>query len=357
MADNITTSRIATVRDSYGRFMDFLPDESNDNAIAQELNDARIQLNEVLTEDGTTLDNLLTQSNFRFLVADFESPQLTIRRSFLMRNEPFNRESERIQYFLGQWRMSRDVLDYLAGEMINLLPAIRAEFNESTPAGAAPATTAANNMSTQQQRQRQIIAFIHMTRGYHDFIGCAANIQDVIIDYEEVFDFLVTRIRDPNHPFQPRRLTSDISHTELLAGVRELLLRGNRGRFTPPPLLRSALEVIITRTLLNPNYSGRYRGHTVEVQPDFEMADILRAVNELQLRFTISTEAVRRMYEWGNISTHRGWRMRHTEIWYLLVAIQQITQQGIVEIPDDQVSQTWDNILDALIERGVIRIV
>ena len=96
------------------------------------------------------------------------------------------------------------------------------------------------------------------------------NIQDVVVDYEEVFDFLVRRIRDPNHPFQPRRFTSDISHTELLAGVRVLLLRGNFGRFTPPPLLRSALEVIISRTLLDPNYSGNYRGHTVEVQRGFQ---------------------------------------------------------------------------------------
>jgi hypothetical protein len=76
------------------------------------------------------------------------------------------------------------------------------------------------------------------------------------------------------------------------------------------------------------------------------MSDILNAVNHLHYRFLISTDAVRRMYEWGNISTHRAWRMRHTEIWYLLTAIQQITQQGIVDIPEDQVSQAWDNILD-----------
>jgi hypothetical protein len=200
-------------------------------------------------------------------------------------------------------------------------------------------------------------AFIQLTRTYHDFFGCAVNIQDVVVDYEEVFDFLVRRIRDLNHPFQPRRFTSDISHTELLAGVRDLLLRGNFGRFTPPPLLRSALEVIISRTLLDPNYSGNYRGHTVEVQRGFQMLHILDAADRFNYPFSISTEAVRRMYEWGNISTHRAWRMRHSEIWYLLVVIQQITHQGVVVIPDNQVSQAWDNILDELIARGVIRIV
>jgi hypothetical protein len=348
-AANNVTSRIATIRNSYGRFTDLLPEEMNDN-IARELNDARAQLIDVLTEDGNTLDNLLSQNNSRFSVADFESPPLTIRRAFLMRKERFNQESERIQYFLGQWRMSRDVLDYLAGQMINLLPAVRAELNEFN--------TVANDasLSSQRQRQRRVSSFVHMTRGYHDFIGCVANIQDVILDYEEVLNFLAGRIRDPNHPFQPGREISDISHTELLAGVRALLLRGNHGRFTPPPLLRSALEIIITRTLLDPNYSVRHRGSRVIVESGFEMADILRAVNELHLRFTISAEAVRRMYEWGNISTHRGWRMRHSEMWYLLVVIELIIQQGIVKIPDNQRSQAWDNILEALAARRVITI-
>ena len=48
---------------------------------------------------------------------------------------------------------------------------------------------------------------------------CCQNMQDIIVDYEGVFDFLVRRIRDPNHPFQPERRTTAISHTELLAGV------------------------------------------------------------------------------------------------------------------------------------------
>ena len=86
--DNVT-SRIATIRNSYGRFTDLLPEQMNDN-IARELNDARAQLIDVLTEDGNTLDNLLSQNNSRFSVADFESPPLTIRRAFLMRNERFN---------------------------------------------------------------------------------------------------------------------------------------------------------------------------------------------------------------------------------------------------------------------------
>ncbi len=360
-ADNNITSRITTVRDSYGRFMDLLPEEMNDNTV-QELNNARTQLIEVLTEDGNTLDNLLAQTNFRFSVHDFEIAQFTIRRAFLMRNDQFHQESERIQYSLGQWAMSRDVLRHLAEQMIDLLPAIRAEFNEFTTATTSSAATDANaagaaNLSPQHRRQTRVGSFIHMTRGFHDFFGCAVNIQDVIIDYEEFFDFLVRRIGNPNHPFQPRREVRDIPHNELLAGVRELLLRGNFGRFTPSPILRSALEVIITRTLLDTDHSGRYRRRRVVVERSFEMADILNVVDNLHVRFLIGTDVVRRMYEWGNISTHRGTRMRHTEIWYLLNAIQQITQQGIVQIPDNQVNQAWDDILDALVARGVITIV
>src|SRR5215204_440487 len=163
-ADNNITSRITTVRDSYGRFMDLLPEEMNDNTV-QELNNARTQLIEVLTEDGNTLDNLLAQTNFRFSVHDFEIAQFTIRRAFLMRNDQFHQESERIQYSLGQWAMSRDVLRHLAEQMIDLLPAIRAEFNEFTTATTSSAATDANaagaaNLSPQHRRQTRVGSFI-----------------------------------------------------------------------------------------------------------------------------------------------------------------------------------------------------
>lgn len=334
--------------------MNLLPEELNDN-VARALERAREQLNQVVTEDGNTLDNLLTQNNFRFFsVADFENSPLTIRRAFLLRNDQFHRETERIQYFVGQWRMSRDVLDYLAGQMIDILPAVRAEFASFNVVND-PA-----DQTQQHGRQRRIGAFMNLTRSFQGFFGCAANILDVIVDYEEVFDFLVRRIGDPNHPFQPKRFTSDIRHTELLAGVKELLLRGNLGRFTPPPLLRSALEAIISRslsrTLIDPNYNGRYRGHTVEAQRGFQMSDILDAADQHRYPFLISTDAVRRMYTWGSISTHRAWTMRHSEIWYLLVVIQQIPHQGILDIPDNQLSQAWDNILDTLAARGKITI-
>jgi hypothetical protein len=73
-----STPRIATLRHSYGRFMGLLPEELTDNT-AQELNQARAQLNEIVTEDGITLDSLLAQNHFRFSVNQFENPQLTIR--------------------------------------------------------------------------------------------------------------------------------------------------------------------------------------------------------------------------------------------------------------------------------------
>jgi hypothetical protein len=334
-------SGIASVRDSYGRFMEILPEELDDN-LAQQLANARTHLNEIVTQDRDSVNKLLVDNNLNLSLSDFENPQHTIRNAFLLRNEQFNRNSETIKFFLGQWTMSKDVLTYLANEMMEIIPQVRRQFTDF------------KNLVPQRRERR--MAFIDLTRTYQGFIGCAVNIQDVIEDYEEVFDFLVKRIKDPNYNFKPKRKISRISHTELFAGARELLLRGNHGRFTPPPLIRSALEVIISRTMLDPNHSSKYSGQRVEVQKGFGLSDLLNAADKFKYPFAISTDAVRRMYEWGNISTHRAWRMRHSEMWYTLVNIQQITQ-GILAIEDNEVSKAWDDILDELIKNNLIKIV
>jgi hypothetical protein len=269
--------------------MEILPEELNDNTV-HELNNARTQLNGILTEDGNSLNALLIENKLNLSLADFENLQHTIRNAYLLRSEQFNRNSEKIKYLLGQWTMSKDVLTYLADQMIEILPIVRRQYN--------------NYISYSPQQREKRTEFIALTRSYQDFIGCAVNMQDVIEDYVEMFDFLVEIIKDPKANLELRRRISPISHTELFAGAKELLLRGNFGRFTPPPLIRSALEVMISRNILKGQYISKYRGRKINPRKGFKLADILNAADKFQYPFTISTDAVRRMYEWGSISTH-----------------------------------------------------
>jgi len=108
----------------------------------------------------------------------------------------------------------------------------------------------------------------------------------------------------------------------MIEGVRELLLRGNFGRFSPSPLIRSALEVIIARTVLNTKYSNKYNSKAVYLQNDFSLHDILNAADKLANPFQFGTNHIRGIYNWGSISTHRANSPQHCEMWYSLRFIE-----------------------------------
>lgn len=103
-------------------------------------------------------------------------------------------------------------------------------------------------------------------------------------------------------------------------------------------------------------YSDKYKGKQIEQQRNFELHDILNAVQNRNYEFTIGTDSIRRLYDWGIISVHRGSRMRHSQMWYALVLVGQI-RNGLIVAEDHKVSKIWDDILDELIQEGVIKIV
>jgi hypothetical protein len=343
------TTRIAIAKERYDNFMEILPEELNDTTV-QALDSAKVLLNQITGKDTGSLKRLLAEHGLTISLEEFESPIYTIRKAFPLRDELLTRNSEIIKCFLGQWTASKEVLLYLADKIIEVLPAVRrlfTEFNSSSSSSSSPA----------QQRERRI-AFIDLTRYYQEFRGYAVNIHEIIEDYEEVFSFLSKRIADQTYSFEDhvKRCTSTIFHFELFKAIEELLLHGNFGRFTPTPLIRSVLEIMITRGILNTEYSSKYRGRQIEPERNFRLDDILDAVQNTNYEFTIGTDSIRRLYDWGSISVHRGSRMRHSQMWYALVVIGQI-RNGLIVAKPHEVSKVWDDILDELIREGVIRIV
>jgi hypothetical protein len=98
--------------------------------------------------------------------------------------------------------------------------------------------------------------FNHFVRSYHDFHGYLLNILNAITQYYDLFVQACNEI-DPNNNEQSIiAYKSDISHFELLAATKELLLHGNVGRLVGFPLIRSALELFITRQVINLVYSN-----------------------------------------------------------------------------------------------------
>jgi hypothetical protein len=330
--------------------MEILPEELNDNA-TQELNNARIQLKQIVDEDIDSLTKLLANTKIgKLSLADFEDIPHTIRWAFPLREEQFTRSSEEIKFFLGQWSMSKDVLLFLVDRMIKILPNVIQQSNDYT-------------RSSPQRCEKRRKVFIDLTRNYQKFIGFAVNIGDVIEEYNELFTFLSNKITDPKYSVKDHRerKISYIFISELLSAAEELLLRGNIGRFTPTPLIRSALEVLIFRTILSPEdssaYQGRYRGRKIEVQRSLQLEDILNAAKKFNYKFSIGTDGVKRLYELRSISIHRAWRISHSSMWYALHVVNRIRSSGLITIEDAKLSKAFDNILDELVKEQKIKII
>lgn len=178
------------------------------------------------------------------------------------------------------------------------------------------------------------------------------NICDILDEYDDTFNRVCKQI-DPSYVITFGTNYSALHEHELGSGVTELLLRGNFGRFTPAPLIRSLLEVIITRAIADTSLSKKYQGKKVILLPDFEFADILRAMDNNNIRSIFETEIVRRIYEWASIGIHRGWRMRHSSTWYALFAAGTI---GAGLNNKSEMRKNLDVILDYLVSENKIQI-
>jgi hypothetical protein len=196
---------------------------------------------------------------------------------------------------------------------------------------------------------------LFLTRAYQDFIGYVVNIADIIQEYNENFDAVCSEL-DPNYEYEGNRVVSDLSHTELFAGTTELLLRGNFGRFSPAPLIRSAIELIITRTVFNTEYSSKYKGKTVFLKKNFQLDDILKASEKMGIQFQVCADNIKRFYTWGSMSTHKGSRMEHCEIWHALRSAQHIASGGLIICEDAKLGEQIDRILDRLLINDKIMI-
>ena len=131
------------------------------------------------------------------------------------------------------------------------------------------------------------------------------------------------------------------------------ILRGNHGRFTPFPLVRSYIEVLIVRSLLNTKYSNKYKGKIIVVLKGFKTDDIWDLMRQFNAGTQLQIFATTILYDWGSMSVHQGIRILHSMMWYSLnftdVLIRMLNS-GKME-PDK-----LDHIIDNLVAENKVKV-
>lgn len=125
---------------------------------------------------------------------------------------------------------------------------------------------------------------------------------------------------------------------------------------SPAPLIRSAIEIVVMRTILNTDYSIKYRNMHVLMDKCLILNDILSAADTLKIKLQFGTDCIRKLYAWGSISMHYALTMKHHEIWNALRFVQNLPSTGLIICQDDQQWRHIDSILDYLFANGKIEV-
>jgi hypothetical protein len=178
------------------------------------------------------------------------------------------------------------------------------------------------------------------------------SIRNTITQYYDLFVQTCNKI-DPNNKEQTLiACKSDIGHDQLLAATKELLLRGNWGRLAGFALLRSAIEIHVTRELFDPNKSKKYSNNQI-VFPGKDIPSlkaIWKRIEKLDLERYFKTDSLKRLYAWQSNVVHRGNLAEEYLIWF----VYYHTTIEIIGAFKANLRHYRDQIIDELLKDGLI---
>lgn len=336
-------SAIDTLRTGFGKFTESLPDELFSEDARVELGSLNARLIEVMNDDFSFIKSLANSRKAYKSILNkmLQSRSQFIKKAFIRYKEHEEVNKDPLGYFISQWLLCKGTLERIPSVMLEELQNTQQMNIEYSQPGA----------DSHSKRS----AYIRFTRAYQAFLGCAVNILDVIDEYDDFFNRACKRM-DPNYYFNGISLKAWLYEDEIITGAYELLLRANMGRYTCVPLIRSAIEIQLIRLLLEPPVDSQLFGSKLIPIGRFDIMEFLTK-HSVTLGITlngIDEDALTRLYDWGSVSLHRGWRMNHCEMWYALNIAESIT--GFVQINKAMFKKNYDNVISGLVKVHQIKI-
>jgi hypothetical protein len=328
-------SKIQNIIPYYSKFENGLPDEFIRTEITEELKRAKNELNKIIDEDLSNIKNLAHSQNKQIPFKEFSKPSSIIRMAFYIQDDP---PEDDVLSSYAHWIMSLSTLQLLTQNVIQMSVEQKANYLGYI------------NASTQEKG----VPFNKLARAYQDFYGYLINIRNTITQYHDLFVQTCNEI-DPDNKEQPIiAYKSDLGHSELLAATKELLLHGNMGRLAGFSLLRSAIEIFVTRELFDPKKSQKYGNYQIifPAQDIPSLRAIWKRIEKLHLEQYFKTDSLKRLYAWQSIVAHRDYLSEEYLIWF----VYYHTAIEIIGAFKANLKHYRDQILEELQKDGIIQI-
>jgi hypothetical protein len=293
-------SKIQIVTPMYAKFESILPEQLDNTSITEELEIAKNEINSIINDDLKNIKNLAVSKNKAIEFNEFLKPPSIIKMAFYIDGDS---SQDVASFHCAHWIMSVSTLQSLTKNVIDISKELKTVYT--------------SYMDPKTEEKGKV--FNHFVRSYHDFHGYLLNILNAITQYYDLFVHACNEI-DPNNNEQSIiAYKSDISHFELLAATKELLLHGNVGRLVGFPLIRSALEVFITRELFNLKKSSKYNNNQITFLKKrvTSINTIIKVIEKLKLQRSFQIDSLKRLYDWQSIVMHRGIRTDEYLLWFI----------------------------------------
>ena len=330
-------SEIQNTTPYYSKFENILPDELPEIEITEELGRAKNEINKTIEEDLRKIKDLTIRQNKSIAFNEFTKPASIIRMAFYIEGDP---SYDDVSFYFAHWTMSFSTLRSLAQSVISISIELKTHYNSYL-------TT---NSQTKTQEKR--MAFSRFIRTYQEFYGYLISIRNTITQYYDLFIQTCNKI-DPNNKEQTIiAYKSDIGHDQLLAATKELLLHGSWGRLAGFALLRSAVEIFITRELFDLKKSKKYNNYQM-IFPNKgipSLKAIAKRIEKLNLERYFKTDSLKRLYAWQSIVAHRGNLAEEYLIWFIFYH----TIIEIIGAFKANLRHYRDQILEELLKDGLI---
>jgi hypothetical protein len=328
-------SKIKLIEPYYSKLEYALPEETIDNDITEELKKAKNEMKKVIEEDLKNIQVLARNEKKVIAFNKFSKPSSIIKMALYIKED---QPQDRIEYHYAHWIMSLSSLQFLAQETIGLSTELKRYYT--------------NYLNATGHEKR--IAFGRFVEVYRDFNGYLINLHNIIARYYDWFILTRNEI-DPNHKEQTViAYKSDITHEQLLAATKELLLRGNYGRLAGFALLRSAVEIFITRELFDLKKSQKYSTKQIVFtgKDVSSVKSIWKRIESLTLAQYFKTDSLKKLYAWESIVANRGYLAEEYLIWF----VYHYTAIEIIGAFRANLKRYRDQILEELQKDGLIQI-
>jgi hypothetical protein len=335
LTDSLVISKIRLIESYYAKLEYALPEQLMHDEIAEELEKAKNEIKKIIDEDLKNIRRLATNQKKVISFTEFSKPPSIIKRALYIEGDP---EPDQISYYYSHWIMSLSSLQSLAQNAINMSAELKTCF-----------TNYVNSIGYDRR-----IAFAHFVDAYRDFNGYLTNLRRIITQYHDLF-ILTCNELDPNHKEEIIiAKKSDITHDQLLDATKELLLRGNYGRLGGFALIRSAVEIFITRELFDLKKSQKYSTKQIFFPKKKipSVKSIWKRIEKLQLAQYFKTDSLKRLYAWESIVAHRGTLAEEYLIWF----VYYHTAIEIIGAFKANLKRYGDQILEELQKDGMIQI-